>query len=151
MNAIKLSVFLSQKLGFSAAIRFETWLIPGLARREVSYVITLGLSGLKFCGSVEIMCQKVFLIVARLRAWNPHGYWQLPTVSKAVSQKVLHDWCLYNCTFPNRWGKKKKALVSNQISLDGLRKRNLTHAPHFEKLLNITSIENKVYDSAKNM
>lgn len=32
-----------------------------------------------------------------------------------------------------------KALVSNQISLDGLRKRNLTHAPHFEKLLNITS------------
>lgn len=99
---------------------------------------TLGLSSLKFCGSVEIMCQRVFLIVARLRAWNPHGYWQLPTVSKAVLQKVLHDWCLYNCTFPNRWGKKK-APVSNQISLDGLRKRNLTHAPHFEKLLNITS------------
>lgn len=33
----------------------------------------------------------------------------------------------------------KKAPVSNQISLDGLRKKNLTHAPHFEKLLNITS------------
>lgn len=102
-------------------------------------MITLGLSGLKFCGSVEIMCQGGFLIIARLRAWNPHGYWQLPTVSKAVSQKVLHDWCLYNCTFPNRWGGGGKALVSNQISLDGLRKRNLTHAPHFEKLLNITS------------
>lgn len=34
---------------------------------------------------------------------------------------------------------EKKAPVSNQISLDGLRKKNLTHAPHFEKLLNITS------------
>lgn len=53
--------------------------------------------------------------------------------------------------FSKQMGEKKKALVSNQISLDGLRKRNLTHAPHFEKLLNITSIENKVYDSAKNM
>ena len=80
--------------------------IPRLARWEVSWMITLGLSGLKFCGCVEILCQRVFLIVARLRAWNPHGYWQLPTVSKAVSQKVLHDWCLYNCTFPNRWEEK---------------------------------------------
>lgn len=34
----------------------------------------------------------------------------------------------------------KKALVSNQISLDRLRTRNLTHAPHFEQLLNITSL-----------
>lgn len=149
-NAIKFSVRLSQKLVFSAAIRLETWLTSGLAGWEVSWMSTLGLSSLKFCGSVEIMCQRVFLIVARLRAWNPHGYWQLPTVSKAVLQKVLHDWCLYNCTFPNRWGKKK-APVSNQISLDGLRKKKLnTCSTFWETSKYNISIENTVYDSAKN-
>lgn len=48
-------------------------------------------------------------------------------------------------------GGKKKAPVSNQISLDRLRKRNWTHAPHFGQLLNIMSPLKTKYTAALKM
>lgn len=49
-------------------------------------------------------------------------------------------------------GGKKKAPVSNQISLDGLRKKKLnTCSTFWETSKYNISIENIVYDSTKNM
>jgi len=65
------------------------------------------------------------------------------TDNSQLSVKLFHRKCYMTDVFTTALfqtdGRKKMALVSNQISLDGLRKRNLTHAPHFKKLLNITS------------
>lgn len=65
------------------------------------------------------------------------------TDNSQLSVKLVHRKCYMTDVSTTALfqtdGGKKKPLVSNQISLDGLRKRNLTHAPHFEKLLNITS------------
>lgn len=66
------------------------------------------------------------------------------TDNSQLSVKLFHRKCYMTdvsttALFQTDGGGKKEALVSNQISLDRLRKRNLTHALHFEKFLNITS------------